>query len=357
MIETTFSDLSNIFDDKSSEIDPNEPSSESHPLLERIRTLSKPQQQFLSELYGPMKVINPDEFDQIKEILEKDVDTLLSSDNGVFSLNNRRETAFQKLHEKLKSLTTTDPTGKTLEIWLSEAINSIMNNPSNGLQSADFSSAKVAFATSTRVNVLSGVDVERPVITFADREQLIKVHEFLTGITNSIHGAFFPFGTPRSELGTIDQDHQVLADAGLIIAAEGMNETLSHELIHTADPYVSTRRGFDNILTEMMAAFFDKKMDKTNLIRILNHPVYRDISLDEEQKSDQLNEDKGYSKNKRFGQTEKTPELHKQVVEAVVETLFQDIKKMGIIKAIRKIAINPSIDRYLTIRIKIKYES
>lgn len=318
--------------------------------MSQIKELSEFQQRYIVDIYThALRVAEEGTQDQILAMLDHDIQTLLSEQNQeVPTFNEVREEGFAQLVEKLNALLELDPSGKKMEQWLVGALNNIFKfKDQDILFQRDFSSVHVIFATSATAAAISGRETVRPILIFDDPSQLEKIMQRFGG-GESTNGMFLPI-SGRGELPAhVPPGYAPLARAGLLLSRKGKEDTMGHEIRHSIDPLVKTRRGFNEILTELFAFATQVGLRRDVLTRMLNHPAYIDANLAYEEKQDERTGGTGYAKKSYFGIEEKSEDVHRLFVETALDTFFGDCEKMGVIKALRRVGKSADLQSYFS---------
>ncbi len=157
-------------------------------------------------------------------------------------IDQSREQEFQKLTEFFDKVKETGGT-EAVKNWFIDYIN---KNPSFrgrvNISSKDIESMDVVNVQSKSASQIAGADIVRPVVLFSNPEEYNRFMSLL--------------GVESSDAVIMHRNKWIddtFSKTGLIMSKMGEQDNVSHEIRHSIDPHVESRRGYDHVLTEAAA--------------------------------------------------------------------------------------------------------
>lgn len=125
----------------------------------------------------------------------------------------------------------------------------------------DMSSVLLSVVNSLGTGNVAGQKIERPVITFLNLEQYNNFMDKVVGGTTG-SALYLQFN---------GNEENIFVRTGFIFASRLNEVDFAHEIRHTIDPYIKSRVGIDQILTEAFAFFQANYQNKDSYIKLLSH--------------------------------------------------------------------------------------
>ncbi|MFA7244756.1 MAG: hypothetical protein WC070_01080 [Candidatus Magasanikbacteria bacterium] len=188
----------------------------------------------------------------------KKIDTIrekLGLKNPEILIDEEREAAYKKLWTTLSKIEIEQGSHKTKELLIN-LVNSGLSDTGRGSLNIELlDELDLKIAKSESASTIAGREINRPVFIFRTNEAFKNFYIALTGSTDfDVHGEI----TTRGFVTDLDIEVESgkKARIKLIVAAPG-NKYIGHEIRHTIDPHLGRREGYDGILEEVFAYYWE----------------------------------------------------------------------------------------------------
>jgi hypothetical protein len=116
----------------------------------------------------------------------------------------------------------------------------------------DIKSLRYATVSSESLSRIAGKSIRRPVLIFTDINELLRFHDRIFDDTDAA-GFYIP--------GESFPEEHIMRKTGILFARNKEREIL-HELRHSIDPHVGTRKGIDGLVSEAFAYYHEYPRDQ-----------------------------------------------------------------------------------------------
>lgn len=180
----------------------------------------------------------------------------------VFDL--KREQAFAIVQNAFVDLYHQSPDHHEFHDWFVSKYSSALGlSGERQLTLEDVSSLELIIWESTEINQVAQTQVQRPIFVFRDRGQYFKFMKKMYDKDTTTSGMYITFD--------IDEEPTPLSEAGFIFVSREKVHEIEHEIIHSIDPYVKVRRGYNKLITEVLAFYRDNINEPKEYKKLLGH--------------------------------------------------------------------------------------
>lgn len=181
-------------------------------------------------------------------------------------LNQRQEAGYEQANDVLSALEQSAGQEGVRSVFIG-LVNATLKREGKPEIALDLlSSMEFTVASSESASKIAGKEIKRPALVFTDREQYERFYGVISGHPHEVEGRIKCSSAAVSIDMSVPMPDGTQEQVRLIISSLNRDH-IGHEVRHSIDPNLMERQGYDRILEELFAYYYDHILDEKEIER------------------------------------------------------------------------------------------